>query len=186
MHPLGFALDVVFVFVEASFVHFVVVLVQLSCVRRFQVYIFEVAILDPVFCASHQEPLKSEEVNSDVLLEQDLALYRIGQASETIDAADFVAIDWGTKARDWLLTAYPQLRDAKLRTNSLNLALNNLQSEGGIAVLPTNVESQLPGSVKVTRIETLENVSFKVYVHSMKQVRRVGLAEIIESVSKAC
>ncbi|MEC7285341.1 MAG: LysR substrate-binding domain-containing protein, partial [Pseudomonadota bacterium] len=132
------------------------------------------------------EPLKSEEVNSDVLLEQELALYRIGQASETIDAADFVAIDWGTKARDWLLTAYPQLRDAKLRTNSLNLALNNLQSEGGIAVLPTNVESQLPDSVKVTRIETLENVSFKVYVHSMKQVRRVGLAEIIESVSKAC
>ena len=132
------------------------------------------------------EPLKSEEVNSDVLLEQDLALYRIGQASETIDAADFVAIDWGTKARDWLLTAYPQLRDAKLRTNSLNLALNNLQSEGGIAVLPTNVESQLPGSVKVTRIEMLENVSFKVYMHSMKQVRRVGLAEIIESVSKAC
>jgi len=101
------------------------------------------------------EPLKSEEVNSDVLLEQDLALYRIGQASETIDAADFVAIDWGTKARDWLLTAYPQLRDAKLRTNSLNLALNNLQSEGGIAVLPTNVESQLPDSVKVTRIEML-------------------------------
>ncbi|WP_334020287.1 LysR family transcriptional regulator [Alteromonas sp. S015] len=132
------------------------------------------------------EPLKSEEVNSDVLLEQDLALYKIGQISETIDAADFVAIDWGTKARDWLLTAYPQLRDAKLRTNSLNLALNNLQSEGGIAVLPTNVESQLPDSVKVTKIETLENVSFKVYVHSMKQVRRVGLAEIIESVSKAC
>ena len=56
------------------------------------------------------EPLKSEEVNSDVLLEQDLALYRIGQASETIDAADFVAIDWGTKARDWLLTTYPQSR----------------------------------------------------------------------------
>ena len=132
------------------------------------------------------EPLKSEEVNSDVLLEQDLALYRIGEETDVIDAADFVAIDWGTKARDWLLTAYPQLRDAKLRTNSLSLALNNLQAEGGIAVLPTNVESQLPENVKVTKVESLENVSFKVYVHSMKQVRRVGLAEIIESVIKAC
>ena len=71
-------------------------------------------------------------------------------------------------------------------TNSLNLALNNLQSEGGKAVLPTNDESQIPDSVKVTGIETLENESFKEYVHSMKQVRRVGLAEIIESVSKAC
>ena len=131
------------------------------------------------------EPLKSEEVNSEVLLEQALALYRIGETSDTIDAADFVAIDWGTKARDWLLTAYPQLRDAKLRTNSLNLALNNLQSEGGVAVLPIHVEKQLPQHIKVTKIKAVENVSLKVYVHSMKQVRRVGLAEIIDSVSTA-
>ena len=131
------------------------------------------------------EPLKSEEVSSEVLLEQELALYRIGETSDTIDAADFVAIDWGTKARDWLLTAYPQLRDAKLRTNSLNLALNNLQSEGGVAVLPIHVEKQLPQHIKVTKIKAVENVSLKVYVHSMKQVRRVGLAEIIDSVSTA-
>ena len=131
------------------------------------------------------EPLKSEEVNSEVLLEQALALYRIGETSDTIDAADFVAIDWGTKARDWLLTAYPQLRDAKLRTNSLNLALNNLQSEGGVAVLPIHVEKQLPQNIKVTKIKAVENVSLKVYVHSMKQVRRVGLSEIIDSVSTA-
>lgn len=131
------------------------------------------------------EPLKSEEVNSTVLFEHELALYRVGEGAETIDAADFVAIDWGSKARDWLLTAYPQLRDAKLRTNSLSLALNNLQSEGGIAVLPTNVKSQLPENIKVTKIEALENVPLRVYVHSMKQVRRVGLSDIIDSVSAA-
>ncbi len=131
------------------------------------------------------EPLKSEEVNSTVLFEHELALYRIGEGAEAIDAADFVAIDWGSKARDWLLTAYPQLRDAKLRTNSLSLALNNLQSEGGIAVLPTNVKSQLPENIKVTKIEALENVPLRVYVHSMKQVRRVGLSDIIDSVSAA-
>jgi len=131
------------------------------------------------------EPLKSEEVNSTVLFEHELALYRIGEGAEAIDAADFVAIDWGSKARDWLLTAYPQLRDAKLRTNSLSLALNNLQSEGGIAVLPTNVKSQLPENIQVTKIEALENVPLRVYVHSMKQVRRVGLSDIIDSVSAA-
>ncbi|GFD67858.1 LysR family transcriptional regulator [Alteromonas sp. KUL156] len=131
------------------------------------------------------EPLKSEEVNSTVLFEHELALYRIGEGAEAIDAADFVAIDWGSKARDWLLTAYPQLRDAKLRTNSLSLALNNLQSEGGVAVLPTNVKSQLPENIKVTKIEALENVPLRVYVHSMKQVRRVGLSDIIDSVSAA-
>jgi DNA-binding transcriptional LysR family regulator len=130
------------------------------------------------------EPLKSEEVNSEVMLEKTLALYRVGEASSEVDAQDFVAIDWGTKARDWLLTAYPQLRDAKLRTNSLNLAINNLTSEGGVAVLPVGVESQFPKHAKVTLLQTLDSISLSVYVHTMKQVRRVGLPEIIESVTQ--
>jgi DNA-binding transcriptional LysR family regulator len=130
------------------------------------------------------EPLKSEEVNSEIMLEKQLALYRVGEASETVDSADFVAIDWGTKARDWLLTTYPQLRDAKLRTNSLNLAINNLVSEGGIAVLPVGVEAQFPEHANVTMLASLDSISFNVYVHTMKQVRRVGLSEIIDSVTK--
>lgn len=129
------------------------------------------------------EPLKSEEVNSEVLMEHELALYRVGEISDVVNAADFVAIDWGAKARDWLLTVYPQLRDAKLRTNSLSLALNNLLSEGGVAVLPTNIEKQIPANVNVTKIRTLENVPLKLYIHSMKQIRRVGLSQIIDSVS---
>ena len=132
------------------------------------------------------EPLKSEEVNSDVLLEKKLALYRVGTQTNTIDAVDFVAIDWGSKVRDWLLTAYPQLRDAKLRTNSLSLAINNLQSEGGVAVLPIGVEAQFSEGTALTLIETIDDLSLSVFVHTMKQVRRVGLTEIIESVTQDC
>ncbi len=131
------------------------------------------------------EPLKSEEVNSEILLEKSLALFRVGPTSDTIDAADFVAIDWGSKARDWLLTSYPQLRDAKLRTNSLTLAINNLQTEGGIAVLPVGVASQFSKGTTLTLIDSLESISLTVYVHSMKQVRRVGLSDIIERVIQA-
>ena len=129
------------------------------------------------------EPLKSEDVNSVVLLEQPLGLYRLGEPSSQINAEEFVAIDWGSKARDWLLTAYPQLRDAKLRTNSLSLALNNLCSEGGIAVLPVNVESQLRDRTSLQSIEPIDNITLKVYLHTMKQIRRIGLADIIASVS---
>lgn len=132
------------------------------------------------------EPLKSEEVNSNVLLEKKLALYRVGTQTDTIDAVDFVAIDWGSKIRDWLLTAYPQLRDAKLRTNSLSLAINNLQSEGGVAVLPIGVEAQFSEGTALTLIETIDDLSLSVFVHTMKQVRRVGLTEIIESVTQDC
>jgi hypothetical protein len=59
-----------------------------------------------------------------------------------------------------------------------------LQSEGGIAVLPTDVEKQLSASVSITQIAALDNVSLKVFIHTMKQVRRVGLPEIIASVSQ--
>lgn len=132
------------------------------------------------------EPLKSEEVNSDVLLERKLALYRVGTKTDAIDAVDFVAIDWGSKVRDWLLTAYPQLRDAKLRTNSLSLAINNLQREGGVAVLPIGVEAQFSEGTALTLIESINDLSLTVFVHTMKQVRRVGLGEIIESVTQDC
>lgn len=130
------------------------------------------------------EPLKSEEVNSDILLEKKLALYRVGEPKESVVANDFVAIDWGAKARDWLLTAYPQLRDAKLRTNSLHLAITNLVNEGGLAVLPVGIESQFPTHIVPALLEPLDSISLKVYVHTMKQVRRVGLADIIESVTQ--
>lgn len=129
------------------------------------------------------EPLKSEDVSSVVLFEQPLGLYRVGKSSDSINAEEFVAIDWGAKARDWLLTAYPQLRDAKLRTNSLSLALNNLCEEGGIVVLPANIETQLRGRAEVTLVASIDNTSLKVYLHTMKQIRRVGLADIISSVS---
>ncbi|AMJ87137.1 LysR family transcriptional regulator [Alteromonas stellipolaris] len=129
------------------------------------------------------EPLKSEEVKSEVLLENQLGLYRIGEGSDVVDAAEFVAIDWGSKARDLLLTLYPQLRDAKLRTNSLNLALNNLQYEGGVAVLPEGTVNQLDPTIAISLIQPLEGITMKVYLHTMKQVRRVGLEALITSVS---
>jgi DNA-binding transcriptional LysR family regulator len=129
------------------------------------------------------EPLKSEEVKSEVLLENQLGLYRIGEGSDVVDAAEFVAIDWGSKARDLLLTLYPQLRDAKLRTNSLNLALNNLQYEGGVAVLPEGTVNQLDPTIAISLIQPLEGLTMKVYLHTMKQVRRVGLEALITSVS---
>ena len=107
----------------------------------------------------------------------------MGDAQAEVSASDFVAIDFGSKARDILLTLYPQLRDAKLRTNSLTLALNNLYAEGGIAVLPEDAFVHLPAQTPITKIQSLENISLKVYLHTMKQVRRVGLQGLIDGIS---
>jgi len=137
-------------------------------------------VLDIAFST---EPLKSEDVVSSVLIESPLALYVVGGASEEVMPSEFVAIDWGAKAREWLLTHYPQLRDAKLSTNSLALAVDNLTKDGGVALLPTFIEHSATDTSGWKKVEQLEDITMKVYLHSMKQVRRVGLSAIIESVS---
>lgn len=137
-------------------------------------------VLDIAFST---EPLKSEDVVSSVLIESPLALYVVGEASEEVMPSEFVAIDWGAKAREWLLTHYPQLRDAKLSTNSLALAVDNLTKDGGVALLPTFIEHSATDTSGWKKVEQLEDITMKVYLHSMKQVRRVGLSAIIESVS---
>ncbi|WP_421134465.1 LysR family transcriptional regulator [Alteromonas sp. A079] len=137
-------------------------------------------VLDIAFST---EPLKSEDVVSAVLIESPLALYLVGDASAEVIPSEFVAIDWGAKAREWLLTHYPQLRDAKLSTNSLALAVDNLNKDGGVALLPTFIEQSATDTSHWQKVEQLEGVTMKVYLHSMKQVRRVGLSAIIESVS---
>lgn len=137
-------------------------------------------VLDIAFST---EPLKSEDVVSAVLIESPLALYLVGDANAEVMPSEFVAIDWGAKAREWLLTHYPQLRDAKLSTNSLALAIDNLNKDGGVALLPTFIEQSAADTSHWQKVEQLEGVTMKVYLHSMKQVRRVGLSAIIESVS---
>lgn len=130
------------------------------------------------------EMLKSEEVVSHVMERKPLSLCQF-PGNGTGDANGFVTIDWGAKVRDKVLTQFPHFRDAKLRTNSLSLALTTLQSEGGIAVLPRETASRFVESSSATFFETLNDCSVNVYMHTMKSVRRVGLSEVIDSLAPA-
>ncbi len=130
--------------------------------------------------AFSSEPLKSEEVDSTVLLSSPLALYAVDRETE-ISADDFVAIDWGPRARDTLLTHYNQLKDAKLRTNSLSLALSTLDKEGGFAVLPEACLHRFAKLPHLRRITALEGVVLQVFLHTMKSVRRESITQLIES-----
>jgi DNA-binding transcriptional LysR family regulator len=128
------------------------------------------------------EPLKSEELVCKLLARQPLGLYRINGKDASFDSKDFVAIDWGSKARDELLEQFSQCRDAKLRTNSLRLALSTLRKEGGVAVLPMQMDWAEWGVTQVTLISPLPKVGCSVYLNYMKNVRRVGLAEVIHKI----
>lgn len=124
------------------------------------------------------EPLKSEEVDSQVISTVELMLYSANGAEEP-ESTDFVAIDWGSKVRDALLTQYPSFKDAKLRTNSLQLAVNTLVQEGGTALLPKHSETLLPGAETLVPVATLGGVSVQIYLHAMKVIKRSGVSEVI-------
>lgn len=132
--------------------------------------------------AFSSEPLKSEEFAGQMLKAMPLGLFSINQHEIDTSPSQFVAIDWGSKARDELLTRFPEYRDAKFTTNSLRLALATLKQEGGIAVLPDGLEWDQWGLEKVHCIDHFKTSQCRLYMYYMKSVRRSMLPDVVNVV----
>lgn len=130
--------------------------------------------------ALSSEPLKSEEVTSLEILNEPLALYAYNIDGSQPVVNNFVYIEWGTKVKEQLSRMDIDLREARLRTNSLRLAANSLQDEGGFVVLPESMAGQLLTHSALTRVKPLENVHATVYLNTLKSAKRSGLSSIIE------
>lgn len=128
------------------------------------------------------EPLKSDEVNSQLIKHTTLALFKT-QHKPINRAKDFVALDWGSKVKDALLTKHPEFKDAKLRTNAIQLALTSLQATGGYVVLPQNSEQKYRSITDLNCVESLEQVPISLFMHTMKITKRAGVSEAIEHIS---
>ncbi|MDC8830712.1 LysR family transcriptional regulator [Alteromonas gilva] len=134
--------------------------------------------------AFSSEPLKSEEFTGQLLKAVPLGLFSINQATVDTSPSQFVSIDWGSKARDELLTRFAEYRDAKFTTNSLRLALATLQQEGGIAVLPVGLAWQQWGLENVRCIDHFTTAQCKLYMYFMKSVRRAIVPDVVKVVSQ--
>lgn len=132
--------------------------------------------------AFSSEPLKSEEVISEPVFEQPLGLFATNSVPETPTGADFVSIEWGAKAREALFQQFPQLREARLRTNSLRLAMASLEDEGGYVVLPLDIGLKKSRSVELRLIKSQAPVSVCVYLNHLKTIKRPILQTVIDSV----
>ena len=130
--------------------------------------------------AFSSEPLKSEEVVSQKIREESLGLFVANRSADSINASDFIAIEWGTKAREQLCQAYPALREAKLRTNSMRLALASLEEEGGCAVLPVSF-AERAGMQHLQLLATFESSTACVYLNHLKTVKRSALAAMVDA-----
>ena len=135
--------------------------------------------------AFSSEPLKSEELSGQLLKALPLGLFSINQTEVDTSADQYVAIDWGSKARDELLTRFPDFRDAKFTTNSLRLALATLKSEGGVAVLPVGPDWSQWGLNQVECIEQFQNSQCKLYMYHMKSIRRSMVPDVVKVVASS-
>ena len=114
-----------------------------------------------------------------------MGLFSINQTEVDTSADQYVAIDWGSKARDELLTRFPDFRDAKFTTNSLRLALATLKSEGGVAVLPVGPDWSQWGLNQVECIEQFQNSQCKLYMYHMKSIRRSMVPDVVKVVASS-
>ena len=134
--------------------------------------------------AFSSEPLKSEEFTGQLLKAMPLGLFSINQGEVDTGPEQFVSIDWGSKARDELLTRFTEYRDAKFTTNSLRLALATLQQEGGVAVLPVGLDWSQWGLENVRCIDHFTHAQCKLYMYYMKSVRRSIVPDVVSVVSQ--
>ncbi len=125
------------------------------------------------------EPLNSEEIVCTELLCEPLSLFACNTVDTEPSASSFVSVEWGSKVREKLFHQSPQLRDARLSTNSLSLAARSLIEEGGFAYLPSTVADSVLPSASTRHIKTCDDMMATVYLNTMKAVKRPGLSDLI-------
>ncbi|NMH61212.1 LysR family transcriptional regulator [Alteromonas ponticola] len=123
------------------------------------------------------EPLKSEDVVCNPIVTIPLGLFSLKE-KKVLQPDDFIAVDWGSKAHELLMHQHPDLRDARLQTNSLNVAVSTLASEGGLAILPMNAKERSVHSPQAKLVQRMEGISVTVYLSMLKSSKREGLADM--------
>ncbi|MCW8090268.1 LysR family transcriptional regulator [Alteromonas sp. ASW11-130] len=127
------------------------------------------------------EPLKTEDVICHQIASIPLGLFNLNDTTAPT-SGDFIAIDWGSKAHESLLHSHADLRDAKLQTNSLNIAISTLASEGGVAVLPMHPNERSIHFPKAKLQTKLEGVSVTLYLSMLKTSKREGLPTMFSAI----
>ncbi|WJG07757.1 LysR family transcriptional regulator [Aliiglaciecola sp. LCG003] len=117
------------------------------------------------------EPVKLDNIESVILTQVPLKLF-CHQDDKGWD--NYVHIEWGHKITDQLFQQYPQCKQARLKTSSLQIGLSQLnQAESGFALLPDN---QYYPTLKQLPMEIA--LSVPLYMHSVNNNDAVGLKEV--------
>lgn len=137
-------------------------------------------------------PVKSDDVESTLLLKVHLSLYTSDTFEQTnAEHYDFIQVDFSPSVSEQVLAQYPELKKAKVKTTSIEIALDLFSQSKFKAVLPslTNkyIDKKLLQSLVQQSNQLLpENFHVPIYINKMKNNPNKGIEAIISYTTDAC
>ncbi len=130
--------------------------------------------------------VKSDDIDSILLFEVPLCIYQSNQADIGNNSGiQDINIEWSISVNDKLTKLYPELRKAKLRTSSIDVALTLANAESCRLILP--IASHVFLDEKIRQILSHydnsplgQDVNVPLYLNQLKSQKNVGLDEVTE------
>lgn len=89
------------------------------------------------------EPLKSADIDSVSLRQEALFMFSQQALNKQVQKANFVHIDWSSKATAALLAAYPNCKHYQFKTNDALAAIRYVNQHSGSIVLPQSLKHKI-------------------------------------------
>ncbi|WP_040523664.1 LysR family transcriptional regulator [Aliiglaciecola lipolytica] len=119
------------------------------------------------------EPLKLDNVETSQILEIPLSFFAKSTSDEL---EDYIHIEWSHKVTDNIYQQFPQLRNARLKTSSYQIGLQQLScSQKGCALLPDS--GQYAG---LNKLDIQSDFNVRIYLNV---IENNGIEELVEVVN---
>ena len=133
--------------------------------------------------------VKSDDIDSVLLFEVPLCMYQSNQAGgNNNNEMHDINIEWSTSVNDKLAKMYPELRKAKLRTSSIDVALTMAGADACRLILPKASHVFLDDKIKqvLQAFETsplAQDVTVPLYLNQLKSQKNTGLDDVIDFIN---
>ncbi len=132
--------------------------------------------------------VKSDDIESTLLFEVPLCIYLTN--SPTSEVINDINIEWSASANEKIAKKYPELRKAKLRTSSIDVALTVAKAEPSRLVLPVKTHPFLDDNLKQSIAsfdanELPQGISVPVYLNQLKNQSNSGVEDVLVFMKKA-
>ena len=131
--------------------------------------------------------VKSDDIDSILLFDVPLHIYH--SSKHLGEAVNDINIEWSNSTNEKIAKKFPELRKAKLRTSSIDVALTIANAESCRLVLPAKKHAFLDDTVKnaIDSFHTEDlapDISVPVYLNQLKNQNNSGVEDVVSLIKK--